>query len=135
MLLLVPSRREPTWISVEDDVLGAAKAWTDWLVLRAAEGIDTALAFLSVSGTNIWDQPMGRGGLNKVVQQRAEQAGLRGSYTFTSLRVGLMRTMLREGTSPHLVAGRADVRTLSGIARHAVRENVLRDNVAARLGL
>jgi site-specific recombinase XerD len=134
LLLLIPSRRESTWISIADDMLGTANAWTAWLDRRATEGVEARLALLPVYGT-IWDQPMGRMSLNKAVQRCADQAGLRGSFTFTSLRMGLIRTLLREGTSPHIVAGRADMRTLSGVERHAARENVLRDNVAARLGL
>jgi hypothetical protein len=133
--MLIPGRREPTWISIEDDVLGTANAWAKWLDHRATEGVDSPLALLPVYGTTIWKQPMGRMSLNKAVQRCAEQAGLRGSFTFTSLRVGLIRTLLRDGASPHVVAGRADMRTLSGVERHAARENVLRDNVAARLGL
>lgn len=133
-LLLIPGRRESTWISIEDDVVGTANAWAAWLDQRATEGVGTPLAFLPVYGA-IWNQPMGRVSLNKAVQRCAGQAGLRGSFTFTSLRVGLIRTLLREGTSPRVVACRADMRTLSGVERHAAGENVLRDNVAARLGL
>jgi hypothetical protein len=73
--------------------------------------------------------------LDFIATGRAQQAGLIGTYSFASLRTGFIRTALRAGVPPHVVAHHAGIAYLQNVSVHRRRELLLTDNVAARVGL
>ena len=99
--------------------------------LRARPG---QAAFLRISRGNIWGQPLSGQGFNRLISE-AVVALLDGHYTYSSLRVGFIRTALRANQPAHRVAAHAHLRELSSVAVHERRENVIRRSVAGRLGL
>lgn len=96
---------------------------------------DDQPAFRQVSFSRVWRQPLTPAGLNYLVHQRCEQARLDGKYTFTSLRVGMMRAAIRADERRHNIASHADLRSLNSVRRHEDRELLMRSNVAGMLGL
>lgn len=74
-------------------------------------------------------------GLNRVIRTRCAEAQLRGRYTWTSLRSGMIRTALRRDAPEWAVAHQSDLVSLGSVQRHERRENLLRRNVAGPLGL
>lgn len=138
LLLTVSGRSRPTAIptsSLPDyDPIGA---WTTWLShMRGQHRAGPAgPAFRQVSFSQIWRPALTPAGLNFIVRQRCTQAGLAGTFNFSSLRVGLIRTALRENDALHVVAAQADLTSLGSVLRHEQREQLLRHNVAGMLGL
>ncbi len=130
-------RRDLVGITATGDQYCPLAAWQAWLdtLLAVERGSDEHPAFPQVAGSRIWVRPLAPERLNKVIARRAEEAGLAHVYNFTNLRDGWIRTALRDGIPAHEVASHAGLRSLQSVAVHERRENLLRDNVAGRLGL
>ena len=75
------------------------------------------------------------GGLNYIVHAATQRAALKATYPFTSLRSGWIREAARSRVPTHQIAIATDLKSLTSVATHERRENLLRDNVAARLGM
>lgn len=137
-LVLYPAgRSSPVAIPALGNEYCARSAWGTWSseLDRVGLHIPDAAAFMQISGTIIWQASMMPMGLNYLIHQRCGQAHLTGTYTFTSLRTGYIRTALRGGEAAHRLAAHADLSSLSSVARHEHRENLLRRNIAGQLGL
>lgn len=139
LVLAIPGRRRLTYVpSVSDAARDPRTAWETWLTVRDGQGFLDAEqpAFLQCSFSRVWRKPLTDAGLNYLVRQRAEQAGLSGRYVWTSLRTGMMRTALRAGHRAYSVAHHADLVSLTSVQRHEEREHLLdAHNVASQLGL
>lgn len=137
LLLTIPGRREPTAIPASTFAYDPKAAWIRWSDAMATAGLGqpTHPAFPQVSFSHIGEASMREIGLNYLIQQRCNQASLTGSYTFTSLRTGMIRDAVRSGARRHAVAAHADLACLNSVERHAARELVLSANVAGMLGL
>lgn len=139
LLLRVAGRREPTTALPRRGGNGPCpvEAWEQWHRTLTRRDLDDpdAPAFLQVMGTSIWRSGMQREGLNALLNQRVEAAGLRGQYGFTSLRIGFIRTAARAGAPEHVIARQAGLVATRSVAEHARRETVLSKNVAALVGL
>lgn len=138
LVVELPGRRTTVGVhATHGDPYCPVDAWIAWRqsVTEARLSDPDGFAFLQVSGSRVWPVPLTPPGLNYLVQQRADQAGLRDGYVFTSLRSGWIRHAIRSGEAAHEVAAQADLHSLSSVSRHERRENLLRDNVAGRLGL
>ena len=113
-------------------------AWESWMAAAHDQGqADPRYpAFLKCSGSVLSPHhPSAPVALNLLVHQRAEDAGLVGQYTWTSLRSGLIRSALRENAEPYVIAAHAGLSALSSLARHEQRERIISSSVAGRLGL
>ena len=135
LLVDLPNRRDATFLPPTGDLTCPLDAWQDWVADVDRSGTQPKFAFLQVQGRRVWSFPLTSRGLNYLVHQRCEQALLTGQYSFTSLRTGWIRGALREGVAEHRVAAHADLTSLQSVGRHEHRENLLRGNVASRLGL
>ena len=138
LVLDMPKRPRVTGTPASPDVTyDPVTAWVEWLeVLDSQYGADPDCpAFPHVFGHVIRPVPVADVGLNFIVHQRAANAGLKGDYTFTSLRAGFIRTSLRAQAPVHAIAHHAGCRTLQSMARHQQREQLLQDNVVDQLGL
>lgn len=137
LAITIPGRRQVTYVprgDAEYDPVALWQSWVERMALQGKEGADRP-AFPSCNYSAITDVPLAEMGLNCVVHQRCEQAELSGHYTWTSLRAGMMRTAIRNDVRDYAVAAHADLTSLTSVQRHEHRENLLRKNVAGRLGL
>jgi integrase len=113
-------------------------AWESWMAAARSQrmAVPRYPAFLKCSGSVLSpDHPSAAVALNLLVHQRADDAGLIGHYTWTSLRSGLIRSSLREDAEPYVIAAHAGLRALSSLGRHEQRERIINASVAGRLGL
>jgi len=138
VLIAVPGRSQPTAIPADPGMPhDPVVAWTDWLA--AADSQSRAdpgqAAFLRISGEKIWRDPLKPRGFNLMVHHAATLAGLEGEFSYTSLRIGLIRTALRAGERAHDVAAHAHLQRLNSVGLHERRENLIRHSVAGQLGL
>jgi integrase len=139
LLLRVPGRAQP-WTAVPASRGTApcpASAWDRWRDLLSDQGLadDRLPAFTQIAGTVVKPGRIGEQGLNQLVQQDCARAGLRGEYSFTSLRSGFIRTAVRSGAPEHVVARQAGLAALHSVGTHARREMLVRENVARLVGL
>ena len=137
LLIDTPLRREVTAVEALGGPYCPVEAWRQWIVeLRRLERHESAdPAFPRIRGREVGASPLGENGLNRLVALRAKAAGLEDDYKFTNLRDGWIRDALRAGAPAHDIAAHADLRSLAAVAKHEKRENLLRDNIAGRLGL
>lgn len=73
--------------------------------------------------------------LIRIVQDRSRAAGLQGEFSFTSLRIGFIRTAARLDVPASLILQQAGLRTMRGLLVHVRRERLITDSVASRVGL
>lgn len=125
----IPPGQQPEHCPVE--------AWLAWRRLLSTQRLaqPSLPAFLQVSDSVVRNAPMAEAGLNLLVQQRCDGAGIAGAYVFTSLRTGFIRSAARTCVPEYLIARQAGLRTLSSVALHIRREVLVSDSVAARVGL
>ncbi|WP_125037042.1 hypothetical protein [Nocardioides sp. LS1] len=138
LLIAVPGRRSPAALPRDDRPwLCPVRAWQEWTNVLAQAGLvgPDRPAFVHLQGSVVTPVRLSREGLRLAVRLACAGAGLHGKYGFVSLRTGFIRTAIRDDSPLYRVAAQADFATLSGLARHERREQILRDNVAARLGL
>ncbi|QBR93763.1 hypothetical protein [Nocardioides euryhalodurans] len=139
LVLAIAGRIRLTYLpSAPDPAYDAANAWTAWLELLDEHGLldPDGLAFHATNFRVIFSKGIRESGLNRVVHQRTEEAGLSGRFVWTSLRTGMMRTAIRNDVRSYSIAAHADLLSLGSVQRHERRENLLADgNVAGRLGL
>lgn len=137
LVLHLRNRSGPVGIESSHDRFCPVAAWQAWDGARQVEvaPAEEARAFPQMSGSKVWAGAATASALNEIVHMRSRDARLMGMYTFSSLRTGYIRTALRAGVSAHEVARHADLASLTSIRRHEMRENLLRDNIAGRIGL
>ena len=137
LLIDVSGRRTQVGIRTAIGNYDAAGAWSAWLVAKHEQGLTDPdqRAFTQISGAKIWPAALSPAGLNNIVHAATELAALKATYPFTSLRSGWIRDAARGQLAPHEVAIAADLKSLTSVAIHERRENLLRDNVASRLGM
>jgi hypothetical protein len=139
LVVSIPGRRRLTYLpSAPAHAYDPAEAWSAWLQQLEAGGLrhPDGLAFHATNFSVIVEKGMAEGGLNRLVHQRAEQAGVTGRFAWTSLRTGMMRTAVRDGVRSHVIALHADLISLGSVQRHDRRETLLSDrNVAGKRGL
>jgi hypothetical protein len=112
----------------------AWEAWRDFLARAGMIDADRA-AFVRLRGRALVDHRLSREGLSRAVRIPCVEAGLRGNYGFLSLRTGFIRTSVRDDYPVYRIAAQAGLNTLNSVVRHGRREQILRENVAAQLGL
>jgi integrase len=111
-------------------------AWDDWMNTRGPTHPDTpAFPRLGPFGLTITSKALTSDGIGALIAEHCLDAGYRGTYTFTSLRAGLVRSAIREGAPSHQIAAQAGLRSLRSVDRQRRRETLLTDNVASRVGL
>lgn len=139
LVLQVGGRRRLTFLpSMPDHNYDPASAWMSWLERLDQCGLrdPAGPAFHAVNFSVVFEKGLREQGLNRLVHQRAEQAGLAGRHAWTSLRSGMMRTAIRDDVPLHSIAAHVDLVSLGSVHRHEHRELLVGSNsVAARLGL
>ncbi|QSR33387.1 hypothetical protein CFI00_0135 [Nocardioides sp. S5] len=139
LVVSVPGRRRLTYLpSAAAPAYDPATAWSTWLQQLETGGLrhPDGLAFHATNFSVIFEKGLAEVGLNRLVHQRAEEAGLTGRFAWTSLRTGMIRTAVRDGVRSHVIASHADLVSLGSVQRHERRETLLSDrNVAGKLGL
>lgn len=139
LVLSIRGRRRLTYLaSATDPAHDPSTAWTTWLNELDTHGLrhPDGLAFRATNFSVIFAKGLAEVGLNRVIHERADDAGLAGRFAWTSLRSGMIRTALREGVRSHVVAAHADLVSLRSVQRHESREELLGGrNVVTRLGL
>jgi hypothetical protein len=132
----VANRRRPVAIPAAEDgkycPLAAWKAWESEVRSRSGEA---AFAFPDLRSLREPSQSLSPPALSHVVRLRARAALLRGRYSFTSLRIGFIRTAARASVPMHLVYQQAGVQALQSIELHYRRERLLQHNLIDHLGL
>ncbi len=132
--------RAETWTGVPAGRPGApcpVEAWQRWeevLTERGISGGDRP-AFTQIAGLVVRSEPLQEAGLNLIMHQDCAEAGLRGDWSFTSLRSGFIRTAIRAGAPEHVVGRQAGLTALKSVGRHANREQLVRVNAAGMVGL
>ncbi len=114
-----------------------AAAWHDWLRVLTRLGLadDELPAFPKVFNGVIKPLPLAPQGLNRIVQQWCDLAGLHGDWSFTSLRTGFIRTALRGGAPEHVVARHVGLSTMHSVHAHVRRKMVTKGSAATLVGL
>lgn len=102
--------------------------------MRSRSG-EAAFAFPDLRSLRDPSQPLSPPALSHVVRLRSRAALLRGRYSFTSLRIGFIRTAARASVPIHLVYQQAGVQALQSIELHYRRERLLQHNLIDHLGL
>ncbi|WP_416954967.1 hypothetical protein ACNKF0_00110 [Nocardioides sp. T5] len=94
LTLQVAGRRsEVTVPSVANPRYDPVRAWLAWVALMDAQGLSAleAPAFPTCNYSVIEARALAAQGLNRVIHTRCAEAGLRGRFAWTSLRIGMMR--------------------------------------------
>jgi hypothetical protein len=137
LLLSVPGRRHQVALPARTDAACPLSAWRAWQgALRADNGADSDRpAFPDMPTGRDWTRCAGPSALSHVVKEHCARASLYGSYSFTSLRIGFIRTAARAGVPIHLVYGQAGVSSLGSVELHYRRERLLQHNLIDHVGL
>lgn len=138
LLLRVTGRRSEVLVpSVTDPRYDPVRTWLEWVARLDEQALTKpeAPAFPTCNYSVIEGRALAAQGLNRVIRARCAEAELRGRYSWTSLRSGMMRTALRQDAPAWAVAYQSDLSSLGSVERHERRENLLRRNVAGQLGL
>ena len=139
LVLSIPGRQRLTYLpSAPQSEYDPALTWKDWLERLEAHGQRAPhdLAFHATNFSVVFGKGLQEVGLNRLIHQRAEDAGLCGRFAWTSLRTGMMRTAVRNDVRPYAIAAHADLVSLGSVQRHERRETLLGErNIAGRLGL
>lgn len=114
-----------------------AEAWEDWQELLCLRGLVECErpAFPKISWGSVTSSSMAAPGLNLLVHRACEAAGLTGTYSFTSLRSGFIRSAVRAGVPEHVLARHVGLERLNSVGTHVDRELLLSSNAAALVGL
>jgi hypothetical protein len=110
-------------------------AWRMWLERYRPEPTSPAFPRMRPMGARISAEPVTETGLSEIVKQHAADAGLEGAYTFTSLRLGLIRSAIRNDVPAPVIAQHAGLRQLRTIDFERARELLLTEGAATRIGL
>lgn len=137
LLVAVPGRDLVVCLPVDPGMpTDPVTAWATWVQLVRNHGLqDSSAAFPLVHGPTITNQALGQIGLNRLIQGRARKARLDGSYSFTSLRSGMIRTAIRRDEHAHIIATHTDLKALHSLRRHTLRETILTKSIAGQVGL
>jgi integrase len=138
LLVRIAGRDNPVGLPIDPGMPGdPVHAWEAWINTLEEQGqrSEDAPAFPRITGTNVDPHPMTKDTLNPLVQRAVERAGLFGTYTYSSLRTGFIRTAIRRDAQAHLIASHVDLHSLRSVGTHELRENILRTSVAGQLGL
>jgi integrase len=138
LVLTLPGRQHPAVVPRRAGRHCAVQALQAQLELRSAtlqtDG-DCAILWLQAKRSAQRWQPMAHRTPTEVVQHWANAAALQGEFTFTSLRIGFIRTAARAHSPETLVLQQAGLRQLASVAAHRQREELIRSSVAGRVGL
>lgn len=136
--LNVPGRRGPTGVPYSRGRHCPVGYWLSWFAALERRGSADAAApaFPAVHGHTI-ARKNGLDDLNMthIVRKLCQEARLEGDFSFTSLRVGFVRTAIRAAVPEPLILQQAGLRTMTGLQTHVRREQLIADSVAGRLGL
>lgn len=139
LVLSIRGRRGLTYLpSAGDSRYDPAMAWCTWLHRLGAHGFrqPDGLAFRATNFSVVFEKGLAEVGLNRLVHQQAQKAGLTGRFVWTSLRTGMIRTAVRDDVQSQVIATHADLVSLRSVQRHERRENLLGErNIAGRFGL
>lgn len=139
LVLSIAGRERLTYLpSHPDPAYDPPTAWSAWFsCMSSLDRLNPhGLAFPATNFSIIFRKGLTEAGLNGVIQRRTDEAEFAGRYVWTSLRTGMIRTAIRNGVQPHVIAAHADLTSLSSVMRHERRENLLGErSIAARLGL
>ncbi len=137
LLVKVPGRRSDVGIRPRPGSHDPADSWVAWLSAKHAAGLTDPKqpAFSKIRGNQLLPLRLGHNGLNYIVHAATRRAALKDPYPFTSLRSGWIRDAARSGMAAHDIAAGAGMAALTSVVAHERRENLLRDNIANRLGL
>ena len=139
LLLSVPGRRRRVALPIRPDAVSCPlRAWRAWQETTAAHAPVPAPerpAFPDMRLGQDWTRPAAPPTLSRIVKEHAAASSLRGPYSFSSLRIGFIRTAARAGVPIHLVYEQAGVRSLASVELHYGRERLLQHNLIDHLGL
>ena len=114
----------------------AVSAWQAWLAKLQDSGLDSDLpAFPRVQEQAITSSQLDGYAPTWLLLRRCEQAGLRGNYGFTSLRIGFIRTAARTGVPEQVILRQAGLSRMDSVLLHVRREQLVSHTVAGQLGL
>jgi hypothetical protein len=112
------------------------QAWSAWASAYRALGFDdNSPAFPRVMPHIQPGEGLSLTSMTRVVTDRAAQARLDGTYNFTSLRMGFLRSALRQGVTDTLILKQAGLVRPHSLEVHRRREQLISHNVVALLGL
>jgi hypothetical protein len=138
LLLNIPGRATATGVPPARGRHCPVALWQSWHaeLLRQHRGAGTAPAFPAMRGSLV----SGVEGLDnltmiRIVERLALQARLDGHYSFTSLRIGFVRTAVRAGVSEPAILEQAGLRTLAGLMVHVRRERLVTHSVSGLVAL
>ena len=138
-MLAITGRRRLTFLpSAPGAAYDPCAVWMTWLRILDEHGQrdPDGFAFRATNFSVVFAKGMHESGLNRMIHQRANEAGLTGRYVWTSLRSGMIRTAIRDQIRVYRVAAQADLTSLTAVQRHERRENLLGEgSIAGRLGL
>ena len=133
----VPGRRHPIGVSREPGTShDPIDAWDTWMREAQSWGIQTSdsPALLAAHHLSVRAQRISETALNQLVQRSAGALGYVGTYAWTSLRWGAIRTAIRDNERTHHIARLAGTR-LDAVNTHQQREQLITHSVAGQLGL
>lgn len=137
LLVTVPGRQSAVGLPVDPGMpTDPVAAWEDWtreLEHQGFGGDDPAFPY--VNGPVITHLGLGQVGLNRLVQRMTRSAEIEGSFSFCSLRTGMIRTAIRRNEHAHAIATHTDLRSLQSLRRHELRETLLSRSIAGQVGL
>ncbi|MCU1622917.1 MAG: hypothetical protein JWL79_1762 [Frankiales bacterium] len=137
LVITIRSRRLPVAVPRGGGRHEPVNIWQQWAAhLTRINYPPDAPAFPAIVSTGIRSlRGLQVGHLSEIVQGRATRAGLSGGFSYTSLRIGFIRTAARTAVPDDLIAHQAGMTTLYGVASHRQRELIIRDSVLRRIGL
>lgn len=138
LLITVSTRAHPVAVPAVAGRHDPPTLWKQWLAHLSSAGCagPDAPAFPPIIRDAVQPRgPLKRAALSRIITERAVAAGLPGDYTFSSLRMGFLRSAARAGVPGDLVAHQAGLRHLDSYAIHQRRELLIRDSVLQRVGL
>jgi site-specific recombinase XerD len=138
LLLRLQARRSPTAIPHSRNASYCPTlAWEVWRqcleASRQAQPDDPA--FPGIHYNVIRDQNLAAPNLFRIVSGHCADAGFTGDYSFTSLRIGFIRTAGRASVPDQLILRQAGLNSMHSVALHVARERLITHSVAGRLGL
>ena len=111
------------------------EAWLRWLDAHDHTPLAPAFPRIGPMSLQVTSEAISETGLSEIIKGRASDAGLEGRYTFTSLRLGFVRSAIREGVADSDVAPHVGLRQLRTIGYERSREQLLSHGAATLMGL
>jgi hypothetical protein len=137
LLVTIPGRRRPVGIHRDPGTLvDPVGAWENWLDEMSSWDLrdDSRPAFLDAHKRGVYPRGIGERGLERLVQDPANALGMKGNFSWQSLRWGAIRSAIRDNERRHQVAALAAT-SLDTVNVHYRRESLIKHSVAGQLGL